>query len=245
MIQCIRLGKQYKIEVNQDGKFTYEEAKMSIKDVPIIRVDFEVYDESAIKYIIDTKAIFRYSTVLIEIHSNRVSIEDINRLKDISENCAMYIYIDITDDTIDGLGIEDDIVDRVDYCIDKLDIDGISLVDKTSKLNAITAKELLNNIADQFMVDIAHISICNSPLSYNGYACLTAVKARELMAKYSIVDDVPLPTANHEKSCCGCIQYIEINHDIKLNIGNNQNNNGNTQGKTKKKSIIKLGATRF
>ena len=245
MIQCIKLNKQYKIEVNQDGKFTYGDIKMSTKDVPIIRIDFDKYDDDTIKYILDTKAIFQYSTILIEIHSDRVTIEDINSLKEISEQCAMYIYINITDNELDSLELGNEIIDIIDYCIDNLDIDSIALVDKTSKLNAVTAKELINNMAVQFMVESEHISICNSPLSYNGYACLTAVKARELMAKYSVVDDVPLPTANHEKSCCGCIQYIEIVHDIKLNLSNSQSSKGKGSGKAKKKSTIRLGATRF
>lgn len=243
MVQSIRLEKTYRIDVGQDGKFVYDGIKMSIKDVPIIRINFSRYADSEIEYINGLLKVFMYSIVFIEIHVENIGSEDIAALKQIDDKCAIYLYLDIDDMDIDSL--DDSKLEMMDAVFYDLDIDGISMVDKTSKLNAVTAKKLVNDIASTYGIENEKISICKSPLSCTGYACVTAVKARELMAIYSKVDDVPLPTANHEKSCCGCIQYIKIEHDVERQTKNISSSEKRSTNKIKKKTGIKFGLTRL
>lgn len=247
MIQSIKLYKTYNIIVGQDGKFLYNGIKMNIKEVPIVRIDFEHYGDNEIKYIEDTRKIFKYSIVLLELKSDRLTGEDLEHIKAVSKECAIYVYADIYDSDIDnGLSLDDrETAVSIYDIIDSIGADGICLVDKSTKLNTVTAGILIEDISEQYMIDSEKVSICSSPLSCMGYACLTAVKARALMAEYSTVDDVPLPTANHEKSCCGCIQYMVIEHDTEMAPQKSSNGNKSETVKKVKKTGIKFGATRF
>lgn len=251
MIRSLKLNGMHNIRVTGDGKFAYDGDKMNIKEVPMIRFEMDKYDDEAVEYIKGLQSIFKYSTMFIQIHAETVSVEEIDRIKQLKDSCAIYLYLDILDENIlsNEVALDDAIMDSLDYATDNLDLDGVSLVDKSTILNAVNAKALIDSAADEFGWDKKTISICNSPLSCTGYACITAVKAREIMAKYSTEDDVPLPTANHEKSCCGCIQFTKIEHDTDVmtqkSVKSSNSSTGSKEKKSVKKAGIRFGATRF
>jgi hypothetical protein len=87
------------------------------------------------------------------------------------------------------------------------------------------------------------MGICSSPLSFDDMACLTAVKAREIMSRYSTTTDVALPSANHQSmNCCGCIRYVTVTEDIpapsdgkqKQASGNKKNSSDESKPKANK-----------
>lgn len=252
MIQSLKLRNMYEINVNANGKFVYDEVKMDIKDVPFIRFRLDKYTAEAIGYIKGLNEIFKYSTMLIELDANSLSEDDVNAVKDLDDTCAIFLYIDIHEENLKKLTVSENIEETcIEHAIETLNVDRVCLVDKTDTLNAVIAADLIESVAEELFTDAESISICSSPLSCTGMACLTAVKARELMAEYSTVDDVPLPTANHEKSCCGCIQYLEIEHNTDRVI--EKSTGGKREPKEKKESSekkpkkvgISFGAMRF
>lgn len=249
MIASIKLENEYKLEVSDGGKLDIDGTILNIKDIPIVRFSFERYTDDSIKYIESISNRFSCSTPLIEIKLSNIqgNIDEINRLSVFNDSAAMYLYVDVFDYNIenDMVGLDDAMVDSIAEALDMLNIDMISLVDKTTELNAISASKLMAFIADELGWELDKISICSSPLSCTGAACLTAVKARAIMAEYSKVDDVPLPTANHEKSCCGCIQFINILHDIKSNSIISNNKDVKNSSRSQKKKTISIGMYNF
>ena len=93
-----------------------------------------------------------------------------------------------------------------------INIDRIMLKDLSSSLCFVTVSNLKNEIIKELNIKESDIGVCMSPLSNNGEQCLSALKARELMAKYVEIENVAIPTLNHEgmNGGCGCIRYFEI-----------------------------------
>jgi hypothetical protein len=88
------------------------------------------------------------------------------------------------------------------------------LKDRSSTLDTVAFKSITAAFCRPLKIDPNSVGCCNSPLSFSECACLTAIKARELMTVYSDVADVALPSANHQSmDCCGCIRYLIIDHD--------------------------------
>lgn len=246
MIQSIKLKEMYNVNVSADGKFAYDGIKMNVKDVPIVRFEFENYGKEQIEYIKGIQKVFGYSTMLVEMHAEKITEEEVEALSELNDTCAMYVYVDVTDQQILELSLSDEALAGLDIVLDTLSIDSLCIIDKTTIMNAVNARQFIECIAEEQGIDEESVSICSSPLSCTGYACLTAVKARKLMAEYGPADDVPLPTANHERSCCGCIQYTVIEHDTEklLQKSSTEKRSGGTVKKVKKTGIS-FGATRF
>ena len=72
---------------------------------------------------------------------------------------------------------------------------------------------------------------------------LTAVRARELAAKYNENDKSALPSANHEcknSNGCGCIKHTIVDHDLEAPVDKEKSNKPKTKN-TKKDSENKEG----
>lgn len=248
MIASIKLKGRYSIGVNDAGNLNINGTKLNVKDIPFIRYDFGEYVDSDADLIRDNMSKFPYSTQLLQISVDSYDAEEHEALSELSEKIAVIAYVNITDEEVDKGCLNDDKVDKIEYITDNMNVDYVALVDKTTKLNFVSADMIIEDLADTLGMDNEKFSVCNSPLSCNGYACLTAVKARELMSLYTNRDDLPLPTAKHEKSCCGCIQFIEVTENVKQpdNVKKNTSaKKSNTEKKTVKRSGISFGAFRF
>lgn len=255
MIASIRFRGKYELGMSSSGYMDIDGKKISYKEVPFVRYKFDKYDDSDIDFIIENSKRFDRSTTLVEIQLE-AGIEDfINKLRERMEKVAVFVYADIQDiDVISAVNDVDDFdyetCDALAELVEQCDVDRICLVDKTNILNYANADKLLEQYSDMTGMDKEDFAFCNSPLSLSEYGCLTAIKARELMAMYgSDSDDVPLPTANHQKGCCGCIQFIEINKDYKAPISKStpvakKKDNSEKSAKTKSKGLA-LGMYRF
>lgn len=242
MITCLMFKNMYNVSVNDSGKFNLivpdedggtKVEKQATSEIPFVRYRFEKFGATELAYIKKMQGIFKHSAHLAEVS---VSADDsgdnfeevtgyIKELKESLEKVCVFVYLNVTDEWMtyasenkDGLpyGVEDFLYDLDDFGVDQF-----CLRDKTTAAGAIQMNDIRKRVADIVYGDtrrLNSIALCESPLSFNGdeTACLTAVKARELMAIYCNDElEQPTPSANHQcMACCGCIKYIEITSDI-------------------------------
>lgn len=213
MIVSLRMRDRHKIGVNSSGKLEIDGNKLSIKDIPFLRFRFNSYGDEEIQYIKEMAKKFSCSTMLAEVELDENTLENVKRLREEIVDIAVFVYTDIYGVEAEQEELEDTKLELLTDLADEVDIDRICLRDRTDSLDYVELKKLVENTASETFIDEEDFAICESPLSFGEMACLTAVKARELMANYSKIDDVPLPSANHQKGCCGCIQFLNIEKD--------------------------------
>ena len=235
MITSIVLTGKHVIELDAYNKFKHGKNRTSIKEVPFIRYRFDRYGQDEIEYIRDMKEKWIYSSHLVEIHLDEDTeqvIEDLDKV----DNLIKYVYMEIDDSDIDN-GLSDEKIRRLESIAYQY-IDRFMLKDKSTKLDIMRANELKSEIASILDIDEWDVGICQSPLSFgDGNACLTALKARELSAEYAENDEAALPTANHQSmKTCGCIRYITIDSDIKIERKKSTANKGKKKAKRRAKS---------
>ena len=222
------------------GDGTSKVEKQDIKDIPFIRYRLSGFSEDKVddkysdvaKYIKGLKGIFKYSAHLAELDVNYSAgnsnadevLEGVKTLKESVDKLCVFVYLNLTDEWLAYVNENDAFPDEVEnllYDLLDLDVDQVCVRDRTSAIGEIMMNNVRKRVADIVYGDdkrFKSVAVCESPLAIEDSACLTAAKARELMAIYC--DDAleqPTPSANHEcQGCdgCGCIKYIEITSDI-------------------------------
>lgn len=213
MITSIVLTNTHKIGIDSNGKFMVGDTKVSIKEVPFVRYRFNKFGETELNYIGKMKNIFKHSSHMVEITISEDTPKILDAIEEKLQNIIRFIYVPVVDSHVTD-GFDESTLKLVEL-LDDYDFDRVMLKDNTTTLHAVAAAKLKKEIADTIDVNVKDIGICQSPLSFNGEACLTAVKARELSAEYAENDEVALPSANHEcMNCCGCIRYHVIDSDV-------------------------------
>lgn len=217
MVTSIVLTGRHTLNVNSFNKLKAGDNIISIeKDIPFVRYRFEVYTDADFQYIISTMDKLKYSTHLIEINLNTNTVTNLEWLKNNIANIARFIYIDVTDEDVARGGLTTDTLNLL-MGIVQYNVDRVMLKDKSTKLDIVTAKKIIDALSKQTGIKRDNFGVCSSPLSFGDMCCLTAVRAREIMAVYSLIADVALPTANHQcMNRCGCIRYIVIDSDTDI-----------------------------
>lgn len=235
MITSIVLTDTHKVGLDSYGRFMVGEEKVSIKEVPFVRYRFDKFDDAELDYIGHMKKTFKHSSHMVEINISENTPQILDSIEDKLDNIIRYIYVPVTDENVTD-GFTDEIIEMIE-AIEDYDFDRIMLKDNSTTLYNIAASRLKGEIADILDIKASDIGVCQSPLSFGGDACLTAVKARELSAEYAENDEVALPSANHEcMKNCGCIRYNVIDSDVAAPVTKNnkrkkkkQANNGEKQ----------------
>lgn len=214
MITSIVLTDKYTIGMNSQKKILIDDNILSVeKDIPFIRYRFSKYDESDFTYIAESMKQFAFSTHLIEITLNSDAVTILNYIKNNNINIAKYIYIDITDADVEKGELNAEVLNQISF-VKELGVDRYMFRDKSRTLDLVHVKAFIKQIKQMYNIDSSMFGVCSSPLSFGDLACLTAVKARELMSIYSTVADVALPSANHQcMNCCGCIRYLVVSEN--------------------------------
>lgn len=214
MITSIVVTGTHKIGMNSSKKIKIGDNVLSVeKDIPFIRYRFNQYTDTEYSYIVESMKQFCFSTHLAEVLLSENTAGTIKYLAENIKNIAKYVYVDITDEEVVNGQISIEKISLIDT-LAGLDIDRIMLKDKTTKLDTITAKRFIKELSKRLGLSENTFGVCSSPLSFSEWACLTAVKARELMSIYSTIADVALPSANHQcMNCCGCIRYMTVSED--------------------------------
>ena len=230
MVTSIVLTDCYSIGINGSRKFKVNDNVLSVdKDIPFVRYRFNQYTDKEFNYIKETMQKFVNSTHLVEINLDENAEEVVKYIEENIPNMAKFIYMSLTDEMVMSGAVDDAHKDLLEPLVE-LDIDRIMLRDKSTKLDTVAAKRIITDLGVEFDLDDEMIGICSSPLCFGEWACLTAVKARELMSKYNNTSDVALPSANHQSmNTCGCIRYMVINQDLEAP----------SDGKVKKEKVDK------
>lgn len=217
MITSIVVTGTHKIGMNSNKKIKIGDNVLSVeKDIPFIRYRFNQYTDAEYDYIVKSMKQFCFSTHLAEVVLSDNTAETIKYLMENIKNIAKYVYVNINDDEVVAGQLSQDKLTMFDS-LRGLDIDRIMIKDKSTKLDTITAKKIIKELSKRLGFAESTFGICSSPLSFSEWACLTAVKARELMSIYSTVADVALPSANHQcMNCCGCIRYMTVTEDTEV-----------------------------
>lgn len=237
MITNLKLHGTYNIGLNSSNQINVNGTAVSKKEIPFVRYAFPFYGEKEVKYIKETMEKFSLSTHLVEIHTEEQKtfmnlpdgvgeqidkksevLSSINVLKDLIGKVAIYIYVSLDDTDSANKKLADSKIDILRTAMMLTSFDKIMLIDNTTCIGMATAKEIIKNTSKELGVgDI--VGLCSSPLCMgvddSKYACLPAVQARALAAKYNTNTDVTLPSANHQDmSTCSCIRHYTVATDI-------------------------------
>jgi len=257
MISSIVLTGKHKINMNSAKKIKVGDNILSVeKDIPFVRYRFDSYDESALAYIKSIMEQFNISTHLVEIPLNENVVVALQLISSQFSNVAKYVYIELTEAEVQARQLDQNKLALIGATL-SFGIDRYMLKDKSVSLDTITARAIIKSLVTCFRIAESNVGVCSSPLSFSDWACLTAVKARELMSVYSPIADVPLPSANHQcMNCCGCIRYMVVSEDLQApteskssksqkkgskSSDNKDENTKTTASKSKPKNVIVPG----
>ncbi len=244
MIASLMVTGEYEMSTNKDGKIHLENNKISIKDIPFVR--YRLKDSSnIIQYIQKYKQMFKYSCHVMELDA--LCPHTISILNELEQNelddIIVFIYFEVYNEDLKDIGIGAEKMESLRKIAEK-HFERLILVDKTTEMHMVQYNNLVSQVMGELGLEESSIAVCGSPLSIGDNCCLTAIKARELMALYGETDECPLPSAKHESmNHCGCIRHITIDRDMvndgdakSINIKRTINSSNN---KTKNKKIMK------
>lgn len=216
MITSLMLDKMVPVTMNGSKDITVNGHDLRVdKDIPFIRYRFDDIGAEELEYVEMMQSVFTKSVHLLEITLDENTEEVIDRINNSGLSAARFLYWHITDNMCENP--EKAVLEHMPLFVKVINsIDGIIFYDDTSILDMVTYRKFVGSLQataigrhDEFY------GLCNSPFSCSEFACLTAVKARSLQAKYCTDVDVPLPTSNHQDNpTCGCIRHLIVNDPI-------------------------------
>ena len=234
MISNLVLTGTYNIGITNE-KMMLNGNRNDIKDIPFIRYRFENYTDDKLEYIKSMQNKFKYSAHLAEVYVKDGFVEEVKSLKEKLNNIIVFLYIPITNEDVAADSISENTENLLYDLVDaNVDVDRVMIKDLSSSLFTVVANKMKKRITEILGYPISDVGICCSPLSvFDGNACLTAMKARELSAIYNN-NPVAVPSEKHEckneHGCC-CIRHFVINSDVAAPV-NKVNNTGNTEKKS-------------
>lgn len=253
MISSLVITDKWNIPV-VNNKIKLPNGLLSLKDIPFIRYRFERYGLEEQEYINQNFRRFEISTHLAEVKLYDGWDVDVEALTDKFDNLVVFVYVDIDNEDVINNTVKDKYLSELAKIKENsMFIEKIILHDISTSLHVVASNKIKRVIVEATGIDEAQIGICNSPLSYtDGNACLTAMCAREISAKYNEHTDCPLPSANHEMkngNGCGCIKYEVVDSDLETPTQKNtkkpkaeslkQSLNGDKPEKEKKSTVKK------
>ena len=214
MISSILLNGPYKIGQNSNKKIKVNDTILSVeKEIPFVRYSFGTYTDSDLDYIKSMMGQFPVSTHLVQLKLDDNTAEMVSKVRAIG-SLAVFVYGEITEDEVQAGSVSADTLEKMAK-LKGLDIDRIMLKDVSTNLDTMSIRKFIKQLKAATGFPEKTFGICGSPYSFEDMCCLNAVRAREIMAKYSSISDVALPSANHQNmNTCGCIRYIAINNDL-------------------------------
>ena len=255
MVTSLVLTGTYNIGISNDKIKTPDGVTINLKDVPFIRYRFSKYGETEIDFIKQNMQKFKCLHIA-EITVDEDTIDTIEAVRDISDKIGIMLYVDVSDNDV-AYGIPNETLDILASAYD-YDVDYINIRDKSTTLDGNSIARLIRQVRESCGVEDQDNGLCGGPCCfYDGRACLTAVKARAILAKYSDDANVVVPSANHEgkldtiesqANCvnrCGCIRYHIYNHDVEAPVTKSTSKTPKksvTTGQTKKPKTVKRAA---
>ena len=207
------------VGMSKEGRFKIDKDILSIKDVPFVRYRFTRFGTDVIEFMKDNKSKFTNSVHLAEISvtdETTAAVEDFNAVMQSMQNVAIFVYVDVTDADVASVTIQEEKLQVIESLVKTGAVQRLCLRDRSTTLNAESFAHLVKMLMSRVGVKEDFIGICESPLSFDNRACLTAEKARELMAIFvNSEEDVVPVSANHQcMECCNCIRHRVVTQDI-------------------------------
>ena len=207
------------VGMNKEGRFKVDKDILSIKDVPFLRYRFTRFGEAEIAFMKECQSKFVNSVHLAEISITdevTAAVEDFNSITQNLQNIAVFLYVDVSDNDVASVTIDESKLDTIDAIVKTGAVQRLCIRDRSTTLNAESFSHLVKMFISRLNVKEEFIGVCESPLSFDTRACLTAEKARELMAIFiSNAEDVVPVSANHQcMECCNCIRYKLVTSDL-------------------------------
>lgn len=216
MIVSLRLTGPHRIDITKNGKFNYKDEKLSIKEIPFVRYNFDSYGDSELAYISESIKKFNYSGHLVEIEVAQGYLELCRRIRKEIPDCAIFLYTNVTDAEVAKNELDSN--KNNELCLlngSGVYIDRLMIKDTSLTLHTVSANKIKSSLVSLTGMDINDIGIHESPLSFGDECCLTAERARRLCAQYNSNEKCALPSANHQgMNCCGCIRYYIVDCDL-------------------------------
>ena len=246
LVASIAVNGLYKIGI-KNNKIKLKDGKtLDIREMPFMRYKFEEYGDKEIEYIKDNIKNFpcvHIADVIVD-ENIKTSIE---KIVNSIENIGILIYIRVTDEVVKN-GIGNEVLNTVKYLRDNFGdrIDEYILKDESTMLNPAISSEMQVRLSKYLGVRVEKIGVCGGPCCFiSGNACLTAVKAREIMAKRACRTEV-VPSSNHEvtlskvgdsdANACGCIRFHTVDCDLDAPESKNQKSIEKSEESTSKSS---------
>lgn len=231
MIVSLVFENTYKLRINANRMIKVDDHNLNVdKDIPIVRYRFAEYTDKEVEYITAMMSELGRATHLAEIVLNEHTVENIEKLP----TMAKFVYSEITEEEVQNASLSSEKLElfRGLKAISGK-IDRIMLKDKSKTLDTVTYSKISGAIVRILGISPDSVGICSSPLSFDENCCLSAVRAREIMTKYSSVADVALPSANHQcMNCCGCIRYLVVPSDTEMVSVGSKKKKGTTEKST-------------
>jgi hypothetical protein len=236
MVVSLEFKSRHSVGVNTNEKYKLikgdKETVESIKNIPMVIYN-GFFDR---EFIIENIDKFKYSCHVlmldyddinddIILEANKIGVGVIVRVPVLQEGeeiklCVMYKSLDWS---------------RVDRVV---------VLDKTSTMQITHLNDIKNELSKVTGHSKNDIGVCGSPFSFGESACLCAVWARRIMAKYISNTEVALPSANHEDmEECGCIRKIVITSDIDAPVVKSASSNGGSASNKESKPKVVRGVS--
>ena len=260
MVTSIVLTGKYNIGISSSNKIlTPDGITINLKDIPFVRYRFDSYGPEEIAFIQENKKKFP-CVHIVEVMLDGNTKNVLDTISDMDEMIGKIVYVPVYNEDV-STGISQNMLELV-QSIKDCDFDRLMIKDKSDTLYALTINRIKKQIASVSGFKENDIGVCGGPGCFaNGQACLTAVRAREMLAQYSERDDIVVPSSNHEgkmdsaddlESCtnhCGCIRYHVYTSNMDAPISESKGKKGkankskdtNTEKKetTKEKKVSK------
>lgn len=222
MITTLRLTGTYDIKVNSKYETLINGDKINInKEVALMRYYFSSYGTTELNYIKKMTERFPIQAHVAEIKLDENTDATLAWFdENLNNKVARFVYFTITDQEISNqdmngnITLNDDTLKNLSG-ISRHNVERFIMIDRSTTLDLAVANKIFKQLERRFNIPVDKFGICNSPFSFSEYACISAVKAREIIAKY-VKDGVetPRPSANHQDmNSCGCTRFSLVNHD--------------------------------
>lgn len=221
MITSILFKKVVNVGVNSKREIFVNIGEKEVKlnldtDIPVIRYKFDgEIGNDEVTFIKNNMLVFNRTVPILELKYDAIGVELLRQIREANMQIGVILHVDIFENEVLNKALNPE--HKAFTNIAGLNVDRVVFNDVSDKMDTIAFNTLVKEFADAHGMNKKDIGICGSPLSFGENCCLSSIKAREIMAKYSTIMDLPLPSGNHQDmNTCGCMRYVVINDNLPI-----------------------------
>ena len=147
MITNLLITGEHKIKLGKSQKLAFGDSKVSVKEIPLVRFRPSEITENTVDYFYELKEKFKYSCHILELEVSEYTLNVLKVLADKEDFNIVFLFVPVTDKELE-VGIQEDVLDLVNKCIDTYDIERLIIKDNTSMMHSIQYNELKSQITN-------------------------------------------------------------------------------------------------